>query len=313
MRHVMRATDGQQHMAWIERAGCARAAGRRADALCVEKKQQALALDALEAEAHVAGEAIHGIAVERAVRDLGQAVDQAVAQGADPFRVLVEVRAGVFERRGHAHDGGNILCARALAALLRAALDEARQEDALTGVQHAGAFRTVKLVRGERQQVDVLRLDVNGQVSRGLHGVGVEQHARLAADGADLADRQDGADLVVGVHNGNQARILADGVFHLLRRHGADGADGEKLDGEALFFELLERVQHGVVLERGRNDVLFAFAFAEARGREDGLIVGLSAAGGEVNFARGSVQAFGDAVARAEQRPGRLLADGMQA
>jgi len=309
----MRATDGQQHMAWIERAGCARAAGRRADALCVEKKQQALALDALEAEAHVAGEAIHGIAVERAVRDLGQAVDQAVAQGADPFRVLVEVRAGVFERRGHAHDGGNILCARALAALLRAALDEARQEDALTGVQHAGAFRTVKLVRGERQQVDVLRLDVNGQVSRGLHGVGVEQHARLAADGADLADRQDGADLVVGVHNGNQARILADGVFHLLRRHGADGADGEKLDGEALFFELLERVQHGVVLERGRNDVLFAFAFAEARGREDGLIVGLSAAGGEVNFARGSVQAFGDAVARAEQRPGRLLADGMQA
>ena len=115
----MRATDGQQHMAWIERAGCARAAGRRADALCVEKKQQALALDALEAEAHVAGEAIHGIAVERAVRDLGQAVDQAVAQGADPFRVLVEVRAGVFERRGHAHDGGNILCARALAALLR--------------------------------------------------------------------------------------------------------------------------------------------------------------------------------------------------
>ena len=101
--------------------------------------------------------------------------------------------------------------------------------------------------------------------------------------------------------------------FHLLRRHGADGADGEQLDGEALFFELLERVQHGVVLECGRNDVLFALAFAEARGGEDGLIVGLAAAGGEVNFARGSVQAFCDAVARAEQRPGRLLADGMQA
>ena len=148
---------------------------------------------------------------------------------------------------------------------------------------------------------------------RGLHGVGVEQHARLAADGADLADRQDGADLVVGVHDGNQARILADGVFHLLRRHGADGADGEKLDREVLFFELLECVQHGVVLERSRNDVLFALVLTEARGGEDGLIVGLAAAGGEVNFARGSVQAFCDAVARAEQRPGRLLADGMQA
>ena len=309
----MRADDGQQHMAWVERAGCARAAGRRADALCVEQKQQALALDALEAEAHVAGETIHGIAVERAVRDLGQAVDQAVAQGADPFRVLVEVCAGVFERRSHAHDGGDVLRTRALAALLRAALDEVRQEDALTGVQRAGALRPVKLVRGERQQVDVLRLDVNGQMPRGLHGVGVEQHARLAADCTDRADWQDGADLVVGVHDGNQARILADGALDLLRRHGADGADGEQLDGEALFFELFQRVQHGVVLECGRNDVLFAFAFAEARGGEDGLIVGLAAAGGEVNFARGSVQAFCDAVARAEQRPGRLLADGMQA
>ena len=72
-------------------------------------------------------------------------------------------------------------------------------------------------------------------------------------------------------------------------------------------------MQHGVVLECGRNDVLFALAFAEARGGEDGLIVGLAAAGGKVNFARGGVQALGDAVARAEQRPGRLLADGMQA
>ena len=309
----MQAADGQQYVAWVKRAGCARAAGRRADALCVEKKQQAFALDALEAAAHVAGETIHGIAVERAVRDLGQAVDQAVAQGADPFCVLVEARAGVFERRSHAHDGGDVLRTRALAALLRATLDEACQGDALTGVQHAGALRAVEFVRRKRQQVDVLCLDVNGQVSRGLHGVGVEQHARLAADCADRTDRQDGADLVVGVHDGNQARVLADGVFHLLRRHDADGADGEQLDLEALFFELLERVQHGVVLECGRNDVLFALAFAETRGGEDGLIVGLAAAGGEVNFARGGVQAFGDAVARAEQRPGRLLADGMQA
>ena len=64
---------------------------------------------------------------------------------------------------------------RALAALLCAALDEVRQENALTGVQHAGALWTVEFVRGERQQVDVLRLDVNGQMPRGLHGVGVEQ------------------------------------------------------------------------------------------------------------------------------------------
>ena len=78
-------------------------------ALDSTRLQQALALDTLEAEAHVAGQAVHGIAVECAVRDLGQAVDQAVAQGADPFRVLVEVCAGVFEGCGHAHDGRDVL------------------------------------------------------------------------------------------------------------------------------------------------------------------------------------------------------------
>ena len=136
-------------MAWVERAGRAGAAGRRADALCVEQKQQALALDALEAETHIAGQTVHRIAVECAVRDLGKAFNQAVAQGADLFCVLVEVRAGVFERRGHTHDGGNILRAGALAALLCAALDEVCQKDALTGVQHADALRAVELVRGE--------------------------------------------------------------------------------------------------------------------------------------------------------------------
>ena len=72
-------------------------------------------------------------------------------------------------------------------------------------------------------------------------------------------------------------------------------------------------MQNRVVLELRRDDVLLALARADDSCRADGLIVGLAAAGGEVNFARGSVQAFCDAVARAEQRPGRLLADGMQA
>ena len=82
---------------------------------------------------------------------------------------------------------------------------------------------------------------------------------------------------------------------------------------KALFFQLRQRVQHGVMLKSGGDDVLFALLLAVAGGGDDGLIVGLAAAGGEVNFARGGVQAFCDAVARAEQRPGRLLADGMQA
>lgn len=310
---LARPPDGQQHVAGVERAGGASAAGRGADALRVEQQKQALALDALKAEAHIAGQTVHGIAVERTVRDLRKAADQPVAQSADRFRVFVHVRAGVFKGGGHAHDGGEILRAGALAALLRAAFDETCQGNALAGVQHADALRTVELVRGEREHIDVLCLYVDGDVPRRLHSVGVERHACLAADGADLADGQDGADLVVGVHNGHEARVLAESVFYLLRRHGADGTDGEQLDLKALVLEPLEHMQHGMMLERGRKNMLFALALAETRGGEKGLIVGLAAAGGEIDLARGGVQASRDALARAEQRCGRLLADGMQA
>ena len=148
---------------------------------------------------------------------------------------------------------------------------------------------------------------------RRLHGVGVEQHARLAADFADLGDRQNGADLVVGVHDGHETGVRAKGALHLLRRDRADGADGQKLDLESLFFKLFQRVQHGVMLESRRNDVLFALARAKTRGRENCLIVGLAAAGGEVDLARRGVQARCDALARILQRLGRLLPDGMQA
>ena len=44
------------------------------------------------------------------------------------------------------------------------------------------------------------------------------------ADGADLRDGQDGADFVVGVHDGHQAGVRPDGVRHLLSRDGADRA-----------------------------------------------------------------------------------------
>ena len=48
--------------------------------------------------------------------------------------------AGLAESRSHAGDAADVLGTGALAALLRAALDEVRQENALARVQKADAF-----------------------------------------------------------------------------------------------------------------------------------------------------------------------------
>ena len=124
MRHLVGPANCQQHMAGIERARRARGAGRRADTLRVQKQKQTLALNALEAEVHIAGKTGRSCAVERAMGNLAEAFNEPVAQRRDLFRIFVQMVARIFERSRHANNTGDVFRARALAALLRAALND---------------------------------------------------------------------------------------------------------------------------------------------------------------------------------------------
>ena len=124
--------------------------------------------------------------------------------------------AGIHHGGGHAAYSRDVLGAGALAALLCAAVDEVGQGNAPTGVQCAHALGAVELVAGEAQHVDVLLLDVDVQMADGLHRVGVEEDTGLLTHSANLGDGQDGTDLVVGIHDGDQTGVGADGVANLL-------------------------------------------------------------------------------------------------
>ena len=67
-----------------------------------------------------------------------------------------------------------------------AAVHKVLNGDAGTEVQSPHALWRVDLVSAEGEHVDVLFLHVDVHVAHGLHRVGVEQHAVLFADGADL-------------------------------------------------------------------------------------------------------------------------------
>ena len=78
-------------------------------------------------------------------------------------------------------------------------------------IQRANPLGTVDLVGGEAQQVDSQAIDVHGDLAHRLGRVGVQEHASLLADPADLFQRLERADLVVGQHHGDQQRIVANG------------------------------------------------------------------------------------------------------
>ena len=76
MRDLVLEADGEQHVAGIERAAGACAAGGSADALEVEHQEKGFALDALKAEADVARQALDAVTVQTAAVDFQDLCNQ---------------------------------------------------------------------------------------------------------------------------------------------------------------------------------------------------------------------------------------------
>ena len=78
-------------------------------------------------------------------------------------------------------------------------------------VERADALRPAHLVRADGRHVHLQIVDVERNLADRLHGVGVEQDALLLRDRADLGDRLNHADLVVGGHDRDEDRLVGDG------------------------------------------------------------------------------------------------------
>ena len=125
-----------------------------------------------------------------------------------------------------------------------------------------------------------------------LDCVGMEQHALLPAEGPDLPNGLDGADLIVDIHDGHQAGVLSDSGLQLLQAHQAVFVDRQIGDLKALLFQLLQRVQYRVVLDGVGNDVLLSLLRAHPGSLGDGPVIGLRAAAGEIDLPGLGAQAF---------------------
>ena len=136
-------------------------------------------------------------------------------------------------------------------------------------------------------------------MAHSLYRIGVEEYARFPGDRPDLRDWLDGADLVVGGHNGDEDRIRAEGRLHGGGVHPSLAVHRQIGDLKALLLQIPGGMEDRVVLDGGGNDVppLVLLLLSHAPQRP---VVGLAAAGGEINLLRLGVQAGG------HLGPGRL-------
>src|SRR5438309_5775329 len=167
------------------------------------------------------------------------------------------------QRYAEADDPRDVLGPGAPAFLLTAARLHRRDTRPTADVQRADALRPVELVRIDRKEVDGDLAHVELERADRLHGVAVERHTLVPADRADLRDRLDRSDLVVGMHHRDKRGALVDRIAYRVRLDEPVAIDPDHVEAHAeAALEIPRGVDHGVMLDRRRYQ---AIAFVAAR------------------------------------------------
>src|SRR5712664_3263595 len=200
-----RQTDGGEDVGWFNGAGGAGGSGGTGEALQIERNKEGFALDTGEDEICGVWSARSRGGVHTRLRNAVQeTLLQAVAEGRDALGVFDERLARDFRGLAEPHNSGDVFRAGTEAALVMSAVEKLAQKGSATNVQSADALGRIQFMSGNREQIHVERVDVDGNFTRGLHSVGVEINVGFLGDAADFLEWLDGAEFVVGVHDGDE-------------------------------------------------------------------------------------------------------------
>src|SRR5260370_41677066 len=129
-------------------------------------------------------------------------------------------------------------------------------------VQGADSLWRVQFVAGKGEEIHSQCVDVNRDLTGGLHGIRVEIDVGFGGDAADFFKRLHGTEFVVGVHDGDEHGFRPDGAAKILDVN-LSLAIGRKISyAHALFFERLASVEDGFMFDSVGNPMLFASAGA---------------------------------------------------
>ena len=136
----------------------------------------------------------------------------------------------------------------------------------------------------EGKHIYVLLFYVDVNVTDSLNCVGMEYYAFLLAQCANLGDRLNGTDLVIGVHYCDKCGVGADSVCYVLNLYYTVWVNGEICYLEALFLESVKCVQNCVVLKYRSDYMLLAFLSHHLCCAFYRPVIALTAAACEINF-----------------------------
>src|SRR6267154_377593 len=168
-------------------------------------------------------------------------------------------------------------------ALVPGPVNERFERDATAYKQRADTLGRVKLVSGDREQIDAEPIHVSRNLADRLSRVGVEKDTMFAGDARALLNRLDGAHLVVGVHGADEDRARRDGPAQVIGIDTPESIHGQVSYPRALAFKKPTRFNDCWMFYPRGDDVIANIAPCKVDTFER-KIVGLAAAAGEDDF-----------------------------
>jgi len=302
--------DSTPESAQLERAGGARRSRRHRHAFEVERDQQALGLDPIEADVgRVRHPRTDGPVHDRPRNRTEDAGLQPIAKRRQPPALFRHLARRDARRHSHSDDAGDVFGPGAAAAFLASAGQDRHHPQAAPNPERTDALGPVELVRRHRQHVHAERLDVDRDLAGRLDRIRVKQRAPLVRGARQLCDRLNRPDFVVRVHHRDDRRVVRERLAQRRRRDDAALVDGEQGGPPPSLRQRLQRIEHRFVLDRARHEVPPSRGLERFSCTTDGDVVGFSPSAGEQHFRRLGTDQVGGVRARFVDRRLRLLTE----
>ncbi len=259
------------------------------------------------------GQAQVGVSVHPGVgKAFGQQGLESVAALGHAPGVGLQVAGRQFGRGSQTHDLEHVLGSGPPAHLVPGADDERGQFDSSPLIERPDALGRIKLVPGDGVEVHAQFGHPGRDLAHRLGSIGVQAHSGRADDPGDLGDRLNGADLVVGVHDGHQDRIRAQGRLDCGRIDETGFIHGQVGDDIAFPFQEAAGLEHGGVIYGRGDDVTTALA-QRPGGPHDGQVVRFASSTGEDDLVALAAQQVGHLAAGSLDRGAGLDPEDMRA
>ena len=251
----------------------------------------------------VVDQAIARIAVEHRIGNPGHdPVHQLVTQLADGDRGSRQVLDRMPDRGGQPDDRRHVQGAGSHIALLPAAMQQRGDGHLAAQQQRPRTVGSAQLVPGQGERRGAGSAEIHRQLADCLDRVGVQRHPVAGRDLGQLADRRDGADLVVRPHHSHQGHrvgVAGQRGAQGLGVHPAVAVHLEPLHLRALVISQPgHRVEHRMVFDGGGEHPDTARVGGTALPEQplDGEVVALRATPGKDHLRRAGTKRLSNAL-----------------